>query len=343
MALSVLLGLAGLTLGCAVVLRTLGVPIEPGAIVDARDRMLEHTVAALPWPAVTAFPVRQWLRHVLFAPHFFVALAALLALEQLVPVRPTQRSFSVFAAHDFLWFLAQLGIFFGVIGWFAAVLAGVYQRHLDFLTVRAVEHWPAWLRAILGLVAIDFLAWLHHLVRHKVRVFWCFHTVHHAQRQLNPWTDSRYHLVEYFVAESVRFVPLLALQLDAVAVVGLAWLMAWHARLYHGNIRSNFGVLRYVLVTPQSHRVHHSVLPEHQDRNFGVVFSIWDHLFGTQCRDYDAYPETGVREGDFPHESGWRSVISLRAFAAQQLYPFRLAWRVSARGTGGRPVSRGAA
>lgn len=239
----------------------------------------------------------------------------------------------MFVAHDFLWFLAQLGIFFGVIGWFVGVLDIVYRRHLDFLTIDAVEQWPTWMRAVVGLVALDFLAWVHHVVRHKVRLLWCFHTVHHAQRELNPWTDSRYHVLEYFVSESIRFVPLFALRLDAVEVFGLAWLMAWHSRLYHGNIRSNFGPLRYVLVTPQSHRVHHSILPEHQDRNFGLLFSIWDHLFRTQCRDYDTYPETGVHDPDFPHESRWQSVISLRAFLAQQLHPFRLAWRWAMAGT----------
>jgi sterol desaturase/sphingolipid hydroxylase (fatty acid hydroxylase superfamily) len=77
-----------------------------------------------------------------------------------------------------------------------------------------------------------------------------------------------------------------------------------------------------VLVTPQSHRVHHSVESEHRDQNFGAIFSIWDFMLGTQCRTFTVYPETGIADAAFPGEQkmGLRSLILTPL--AQLLYPF---------------------
>jgi sterol desaturase/sphingolipid hydroxylase (fatty acid hydroxylase superfamily) len=82
--------------------------------------------------------------------------------------------------------------------------------------------------------------------------------------------------------------------------------------------------LRYVLVTPQSHRVHHSIEPEHQDKNFGAILSIWDHLFGTQYRKYDEYPDTGITDNSFPHEDSFRPGRAAVTMTGQLIYPFRL-------------------
>ena len=108
--------------------------------------------------------------------------------------------------------------------------------------------------------------------------------------------------------------------------MAILWLRHWHTRFCHANVRTNLGVLRWVLVTPQSHRVHHSLDPAHRDKNFGVTFSLWDHLFGTQHRDYDVYPECGIDDHDFPFEQEGRGPLA--AIAAQLVYPFaRLARR----------------
>jgi sterol desaturase/sphingolipid hydroxylase (fatty acid hydroxylase superfamily) len=170
----------------------------------------------------------------------------------------------------------------------------------------------------------DFLAWFHHVVRHKVPLFWWFHTVHHAQRTLNAWTNERVHALDTLAATLIAFLPATVLGVSPPGMMGYVILSAWYTRLYHANLRTNYGILRFVLVTPQSHRVHHSIQPEHRDQNFGVIFSVWDHLFGTQCRDYDVYPETGISDAAFPQERRWADALSLRSFLAQQLYPLRL-------------------
>ena len=105
---------------------------------------------------------------------------------------------------------------------------------------------------------------------------------------------------------------------------GLAVVAAWsfaascYTRLTHANVRLRLGPLRWVLVTPQSHRIHHAPDPQYRDTNYGVVFSIWDRLFGTPHPCDDAYPPTGIDDPSFPDEGP-----ALLAPVGHFLYPFR--------------------
>jgi sterol desaturase/sphingolipid hydroxylase (fatty acid hydroxylase superfamily) len=77
------------------------------------------------------------------------------------------------------------------------------------------------------------------------------------------------------------------------------------------------------LVTPQSHRIHHSIEPEHQDKNFGSLFSIWDFMFGTQVTAWRDYPETGIADQAFPHETSGDIASLLLMPIRQMIYPLR--------------------
>tara|TARA_S200000501_G_scaffold347172_1_gene361332 strand:- start:606 stop:854 length:249 start_codon:yes stop_codon:yes gene_type:complete len=77
-------------------------------------------------------------------------------------------------------------------------------------------------------------------------------------------------------------------------------------------------------VTPQSHRVHHSPILEHRDTNFGLTFSIWDHIFGTQYRNYDEYPITGIHDEGFPTEQDEPDKNLAKLVLDQFIYPFRM-------------------
>jgi sterol desaturase/sphingolipid hydroxylase (fatty acid hydroxylase superfamily) len=98
--------------------------------------------------------------------------------------------------------------------------------------------------------------------------------------------------------------------------------MMWAARAYHAPIRSNYGWLRFVLVTPQSHRVHHSILPKHHHSNYGTVLCVWDRVFGTAWPEVDVYPPTGLDEPIVPGEETPTRVATGRAFLSQFWYPF---------------------
>ncbi len=157
-------------------------------------------------------------------------------------------------------------------------LHSLYQRHLSILSVNAIQSWSLAFKVTLALLVNDFLDWFHHGVRHKGWVFWCFHTVHHSQREMNMFTDERVHVMDELVANCLVCIPMFMFMVDAPTAVYFALLLRWYPKLYHANIKANFGLLRYVLVTPQSHRLHHSIEPQHRDRNFGVIL-----VSGTGC------------------------------------------------------------
>jgi sterol desaturase/sphingolipid hydroxylase (fatty acid hydroxylase superfamily) len=78
-----------------------------------------------------------------------------------------------------------------------------------------------------------------HVVRHKVPWFWYFHSVHHAQRSLNAFSDTRYHPVEYQTAQLIRYLPLVLLRVPVPVVIGWGLVARWYARTYHANVRLN--------------------------------------------------------------------------------------------------------
>jgi sterol desaturase/sphingolipid hydroxylase (fatty acid hydroxylase superfamily) len=177
---------------------------------------------------------------------------------------------------------------------------------------------------VAGILAGDFLGYWSHRLRHRFDVLWNFHAIHHSQRELNFFTQNRFHDVDIVIDLTIRTLPLLILNAGWTVIGVYAVISLAHFRLYHSNIRSDYGVLRYVLVTPQSHRIHHGRDPRHLNRNFGVFFSIWDRIFGTQYGNHEEYPqELGIRDERFPIEQGTLLRDFPRIFAAQMLYPFR--------------------
>ncbi len=146
--------------------------------------------------------------------------------------------------------------------------------------------------------------------------------IHHSQRQMNLFTDGRVHMVEYLVAQAIICLPLFMLNLTPFAIFWVGVATSWYTRIYHANLRTNFGPLKYLLVTPQSHRIHHSLQSRHWDKNFGVIFSVWDRLFGTLYANYDEYPETGLEDERFPMEQAVKGVASAWSFPAQLWFPF---------------------
>lgn len=264
---------------------------------------------------------------ILLSPWLYLLMAVVFLTEKVIPADRRQRVFSVGMIQDFVgWFVIGGLVRVVLVG---AMVTGLYWfcgRFLTGLRIDAVAAWPIVVVSLLAVLAGDLLNWLHHYIRHKIEVLWLFHTIHHSQQQMNMFTDLRVHLVEYVVAKPITILPLFVLGLDAQMAFWLTLVLESYTRIYHGNLRTNYGPLRYLLVTPQSHRIHHSKLPEHVDKNFAVLFSFWDRLFGTQWPGYDEYPPTGVDDARFPHE---RSVGGLRIitnYLLQLAYPFQVIW-----------------
>lgn len=304
-------------------------------IQSAADRLAEPLVRAYQaWVPAPLQPLIVKAASVFLTPWLYLAMLLVFVAERYIPADRNQRVFSIGMLQDFVaWFTLDGLMRALVIGTLVTVLYNLYHTHLDFLTLRVISDWPPTARVIVALLVVDFLNWFHHYIRHKIGILWLFHSVHHSQREMNMFTDLRVHFAEHFVTKPIVFLPVFMLDLDLEPAFWVALIRDWYSRVYHANLRTNFGPLRYLFVTPQSHRIHHSADPRHHDRNFGVLLNIWDRIFGTQWPDYDEYPATGIADPAFPHERDVRGTSILTNYIHQLAYPFRAAWaRVRRRG-----------
>lgn len=287
-----------------------------GAALDA------WAVANLPGPVLRL--VHTFAR-LLISPLLYLGLAAVLVAERLAPADRAQRTLSRGIVHDGVaWFVLDAPLKAFVYAGGLAVLYWVLDNYAPFLRIdpRYTTRLPTWALVVAAVVASDLLRWVHHYLNHKVRFLWHFHSIHHSQRELNLFTQARFHALEAVTLIPILYGPLYALNLNFDLAVWIVLLTEWHARVTHANLRTNFGPLKYALVTPQSHRIHHSLEPRHVDQNFGVLFCVWDRLLGTQWPDDNEYPATGVAD-EFPWEESVGGAHVLSNYVAQLIHPFR--------------------
>ena len=181
--------------------------------------------------------------------------------------------------------------------------------------------------AVLAFVISDLLTWCNHWLHHHVATLWHFHAVHHSQTNLNVLSDNRQHFIETVIGAMIAYLPARVLGLDSPDTLRLAFLTAYWSALIHTNIRTDLGPLRYLVVSPQAHRVHHSVSSEHYDTNYGSGLACWDYLFHTGYRDHSIYPATGIDDHTFPElarrPNGRVTAIALaKLWVRQTVHPF---------------------
>ena len=151
---------------------------------------------------------------------------------------------------------------------------------------------PFWLAVPLAVIAMDFVIWLQHVMVHAVPALWRLHLVHHADLDYDLTTGARFHPIEIALSMLIKFATITVLGPPVLAVVIFEVLLNATAMFNHGNIRLPAGVdrmLRWFVVTPDMHRVHHSVEDDETNSNFGFNLPWWDRLFGT----YRAQPRAG--------------------------------------------------
>ena len=144
--------------------------------------------------------------------------------------------------------------------------------------------WPAWLELAAAVLILDLAIWAQHLVTHKVPLFWRFHRVHHADRDMDVTTGFRFHPVEILASMGLKIGLVYLLGPSALAVLVFEILLSGTALFNHSNLALPGPVdrvLRLVLVTPDMHRVHHSIHREEHDSNYGFALSVWDRIFRT--------------------------------------------------------------
>ncbi|MDJ0948064.1 MAG: sterol desaturase family protein [Alphaproteobacteria bacterium] len=152
--------------------------------------------------------------------------------------------------------------------------------------------WSAWIAVPASVLLLDLLIYGQHVLFHKVPALWRIHRMHHADLDIDVTTGARFHPVEIFLSMAIKIAAVLALGAPAVAVVIFEVLLNATAMFNHSNVRLPApldAAIRLVVVTPDMHRVHHSVLRSETDSNYGFNLTWWDRLFAT----YRAQPEAG--------------------------------------------------
>ena len=151
---------------------------------------------------------------------------------------------------------------------------------------------PFWLAAIAAFVILDFAVWLEHVVSHRWPILWRLHRMHHSDQGFDLTTALRFHPLEIVLSMVWKAAIIIALGAPVAAVLVFEIVLNGMAMFNHANARLPArldGLLRRFVVTPDMHRVHHSVVRSETDSNFGFNLSVWDRLFGT----YVAQPEAG--------------------------------------------------
>jgi sterol desaturase/sphingolipid hydroxylase (fatty acid hydroxylase superfamily) len=160
----------------------------------------------------------------------------------------------------------------------------------------------------LAVIAMDFVIWLQHVMVHAVPLLWRLHRVHHADLDYDLTTGARFHPLEIILSMLIKFATIVVLGPPVVAVVIFEVMLNATAMFNHGNIRLPAAVdraLRWVLVTPDMHRVHHSIEDDETNSNFGFSLTWWDRLFSTyreQARAGQIGMTIGIRDFTDPQQ-----------------------------------------
>jgi len=154
---------------------------------------------------------------------------------------------------------------------------------------------PSWAAAIAAVLILDMAIYLQHVMFHAVPALWRLHRMHHADLDFDVTTGARFHPFEIMLSVAIKMGVIILVGAPAVAVLIFEVLLNATSMFNHSNVMLPLGldrVLRWVVVTPDMHRVHHSIAPYETNSNFGFNLPWWDRLLGT----YRDQPETGHRE-----------------------------------------------
>jgi len=168
-----------------------------------------------------------------------------------------------------------------------AVVAG--ERGWGLLNITP---WPTWLEVLIGFFVLDLAIYGQHVAFHKVPILWRMHRMHHADLDIDVSTGLRFHPIEIILSMLIKIAVVVLVGVPAVAVVIFEVVLNATSMFNHSNAVMPIAldrIVRLIVVTPDMHRIHHSVRREETDSNFGFNVPWWDRLF----RTYRAAPRDG--------------------------------------------------
>src|SRR5581483_5539984 len=190
---------------------------------------------------------------------------------------------------------------------------------------------PDWAAIVCAVVLLDLVMYLMHVLFHAVPALWQLHAPHHTDPDFDVTTGVRFHPVQIVVAAAIKLGAIIVLGAPIVAVLIFEILLSAGSMFTHSNASLPASLERwvnYVLVTPDMHRIHHSVIRLEHDSNYGFFFSVWDRLLGTYRRASAGALDIGL--------TPWRDARDVATFAGALRMPFsreRPATRVASEST----------
>ena len=177
---------------------------------------------------------------------------------------------------------------------------------------------PVWLEIVLAVMLLDLLIYWQHRLFHVLQPLWRLHQVHHADMDYDTTTGLRFHPIEIILSMLIKFSAVVLLGPAALAVMIFEVMLNGMAMFNHGNIRLPNRLdrlLRWLIVTPDMHRIHHSIHRYEADSNYGFSLAIWDRLFGSYShdpQDGQLMMQFGVKyQRDFPQTSGLWALLKM--------------------------------
>lgn len=187
----------------------------------------------------------------------------------------------------------------------------------SILNLNLLGFLPLLLQSAALVVAIDGIEYGMHRLGHSNRWYWKFHCIHHSAENLNPLTKFRFHWVDMTIFGTVKHVPAIALGIYSPGIWMPILPLGFLQILSHFDLPWTYGWLGKIVVSPGFHRVHHSTDAAQCNKNFGIIFSFWDYLFGTAASDLSRPAAYGIPGGMKVPEG----------FVRQFFYPFLLVVR----------------
>ncbi len=227
----------------------------------------------------------------LYLEYYFwlVAVSAVFfALERIRPWRPKQKVIRDGLVQDLFWLVFNQQY----VGWVIALGAYHLLVAIDAAFIgmgipglselKLVSGWPLYAQVIVAFIIKDFIEWNVHRMLHIVPWMWNFHKLHHSIENLDWLAAFRTHWGDILIHRVVGFIPLILLGVDPVGILIISIVALVGQEVSHSNLKWDFGILRYVLISPRFHVWHHDVkMYGKGGQNFAVNLAIWDWIFGT--------------------------------------------------------------
>jgi sterol desaturase/sphingolipid hydroxylase (fatty acid hydroxylase superfamily) len=173
-----------------------------------------------------------------------------------------------------------------------AVVGVAIQAETAHWGLLGLVAWPLWVKVAISVVVLDLAIYLQHVIFHAIPALWRVHRMHHADLHIDVSTGVRFHPVEMILSLGVKMIVVAGLGAPPIAVLVFEILLNATSMFSHSNVRLPDRldrVVRWIVVTPDMHRVHHSIEAAETNSNFGFNFSLWDRMFGT----YRSAPAAG--------------------------------------------------